>query len=48
MHVTCYFMMGIPGETKDDILKTLKFAYEIKPDFISISVYEIFPWHKTT
>jgi len=46
MHVTCYFMMGIPGETKDDILKTLKFAYKIKPHFISISVYEIFPGTK--
>jgi radical SAM superfamily enzyme YgiQ (UPF0313 family) len=43
IHVTCYFMMGIPGETKEDILKTLDFAYRIKPDFISISVYEIFP-----
>ena len=39
-------MMGIPGETKDDILKTLGFAFEIKPDFISISVYEIFPGTK--
>ena len=46
VHLTCYFMMGIPGETKDDILKTLSFAYEIKPDFISISVYEIFPGTK--
>ena len=39
-------MMGIPGETKEDILKTLEFAYHIKPDFISISVYEIFPGTK--
>ena len=46
MHLTCYFMIGIPGETKDDILKTLSLAYEIKPDFISISVYEIFPGTK--
>ena len=36
-------MMGIPGETRDDILKTLNFANELKPDFISFSVYEIFP-----
>jgi len=43
IHVTCYFMMGIPGETREDILKTLEFAYRINPDFISISVYEIFP-----
>ena len=46
IHLTCYFMMGIPGESKDDILKTLNFAYRIKPDFISISVYEIFPGTK--
>jgi len=43
IHLTCYFMMGIPGETKDDILQTLDFAYNIKPDYISFSVYEIFP-----
>jgi anaerobic magnesium-protoporphyrin IX monomethyl ester cyclase len=43
IHVTCYLMMGIPGETRKDILKTLEFAYHIKPDFISISIYEIFP-----
>jgi radical SAM superfamily enzyme YgiQ (UPF0313 family) len=36
-------MMGIPGETRDDILKTLDFAHRIKPDFLSFSVYEIFP-----
>jgi radical SAM superfamily enzyme YgiQ (UPF0313 family) len=46
VHLTCYFMMGIPGETKDDILKTLDFAYKLKPDFISFSVYEIFPGTK--
>jgi len=43
MHLTCYFMMGIPGETRDDILRTLDFAYRIRPNFISFSVYEIFP-----
>ncbi|MCP3873873.1 MAG: radical SAM protein [Desulfobacteraceae bacterium] len=46
IHLTCYFMMGIPGETKIDIMKTLKFAYQINPDFISFSVYEIFPGTK--
>ena len=43
IHLTCYFMMGIPGETKEDMLKTLAFAKKIKPDFVSFSVYEIFP-----
>ncbi len=43
LHVTCYFMMGIPGEGERDILETLAFAAEIKPDYISMSTYEIFP-----
>ncbi len=46
IHLTCYFMMGIPGESKEDILKTLEFAYKLNPDFISFSVYEIFPGTK--
>ncbi|PKL49869.1 MAG: hypothetical protein CVV39_02270 [Planctomycetes bacterium HGW-Planctomycetes-1] len=40
---TGYFMMGIPGETVDEIYQTLNLMYEIKPDFASISVYEPFP-----
>jgi radical SAM superfamily enzyme YgiQ (UPF0313 family) len=43
IHLTCYFMIGIPGETKQDIIKTMNFAKQIRPDFISMSVYEIFP-----
>jgi radical SAM superfamily enzyme YgiQ (UPF0313 family) len=46
IHLTCYFMIGIPSETKDDIFKTVAFAKRIKPDFISLSVYEIFPGTK--
>jgi radical SAM superfamily enzyme YgiQ (UPF0313 family) len=40
---TGYFIMGIPGETVNEIRQTLAFMYEIKPDFASISVYEPFP-----
>ncbi len=40
---TGYFMMGVPGETVDEIRQTLDFMHEIKPDFASISVYEPFP-----
>lgn len=43
IHWTGYFMMGLPTETKQEILETLKFMKEIKPDFASISTYEIFP-----
>lgn len=40
---TGYFLMGIPGETVEDIYETLNLMYEIKPDFASIGVYEPFP-----
>jgi anaerobic magnesium-protoporphyrin IX monomethyl ester cyclase len=40
---TGYFMMGVPGESAEEMSQTLDFMYEIKPDFASISVYEPFP-----
>lgn len=43
LHVTCYFMMGIPGETENDINQTIEFAKKMAPDYISYSIYEIFP-----
>ena len=43
IHWTGFFMIGVPGETVDDIYKTLNFMYEVKPDFASIGVYEPFP-----
>jgi anaerobic magnesium-protoporphyrin IX monomethyl ester cyclase len=43
IHWTGYFLMGTPGETLEDIYKTLDFMYEIRPDFASIGVYEPFP-----
>lgn len=43
IHVTCYFMMGIPGETENDICQTIQLAKKLKPDYISYSIYEIFP-----
>lgn len=43
IHWTGYFMMGVPGETIEDVYKTLNFMYEVKPDFASIGVYEPFP-----
>jgi anaerobic magnesium-protoporphyrin IX monomethyl ester cyclase len=46
MHVTCYFMMGIPGETHEDVEATIELARRIKPDYLSMSVYEIFPGTK--
>ena len=43
IHWTGYFMMGVPGETTEEIYQTLDLMYEIQPDFASISVYEPFP-----
>lgn len=40
---TGYFMMGVPGETVEDVRKTLDFIYEVRPDYASVSVYEPFP-----
>lgn len=43
IHWTGYFMMGLPTETKKEMLQTLSLMREIKPDFASLSVYEPFP-----
>jgi radical SAM superfamily enzyme YgiQ (UPF0313 family) len=43
IHWTGYFLIGTPGETKDDIYKTLDFVREIKPDAALLGVYESFP-----
>jgi anaerobic magnesium-protoporphyrin IX monomethyl ester cyclase len=43
IHWTGYFLIGTPGETEEDIYKTLDFMYEIKPDFAALGVYEPFP-----
>ncbi len=46
IHWTGYFMMGLPGETVEDIQSTLNFMKQIQPDFASISTYEPFPGTK--
>lgn len=38
-----YFMMGNPGETKDDIEETVKFIKELKPDYVHITATMPFP-----
>lgn len=43
IHWTGYFMMGVPGETEAHIYQTLKFMYELKPDYAHIGTYEPFP-----
>ena len=43
IHWTGYFMIGVPGETEEDIRKTMDFMVELNPDFAAIGVYEPFP-----
>jgi anaerobic magnesium-protoporphyrin IX monomethyl ester cyclase len=42
-HWTGYFLIGTPGEKREDVHKTLEFLHEIRPDFASLGVYEPFP-----
>jgi anaerobic magnesium-protoporphyrin IX monomethyl ester cyclase len=43
IHWTGYFMMGVPGETREDVNQTVEFLDEIRPDLALIGVYEPFP-----
>ena len=36
-------MMGVPGETREDVQQTVAFLDEIRPDLALIGVYEPFP-----
>lgn len=38
-----YFMIGNPTETKEDILKTIKFAKKLNPDYVHITITMPFP-----
>jgi len=38
-----FFMMGFPGETRDDVLATLKFMKEIKPNWVYFSIFTPYP-----
>lgn len=38
-----YFMIGSPTETKSDILKTIKFAKKLNPDYVHITITTPFP-----
>ena len=38
-----YFMMGLPSETEEDILKTYKFMKELNPYYAGLGVYNPFP-----
>ena len=49
MRTLCYFLIGMPGETKRQMEKTLKFAIEASPTYASFQVatpYPTTPWHE--
>ena len=41
--VLAYFMIGCPKETRKEILETIAFAKELKPDFVHITIFTPFP-----
>lgn len=43
LYWTGYFMMGLPGETPEEMKQTLELLKSTKPDFASLSVFEPFP-----
>ncbi len=43
IHWTGYFLMGVPGETREDVERTVAFLDEVRPDLALIGVYEPFP-----
>lgn len=38
-----FFMMGLPGETKEQILETYNFMREIEPDYAEINIFNPLP-----
>ncbi|MFH0852540.1 MAG: radical SAM protein [bacterium] len=38
-----YFMIGAPGETREDIFETIKFAKKINPDYAHITILTPYP-----
>lgn len=38
-----YFMIGSPGETREDILTSMRLARELNPDFVHITITTPFP-----
>jgi radical SAM superfamily enzyme YgiQ (UPF0313 family) len=43
MSTYAYFILGLPGDTVETILKTIKFSVKINPDFIQYTIAMPFP-----
>lgn len=38
LEVECYFMIGLPGETEEDIRRSLDFAVKLDPDYVKFAI----------
>jgi radical SAM superfamily enzyme YgiQ (UPF0313 family) len=43
MQVLAYFMIGSPGETREDILETFRIARRLDPDYLHMTILTPFP-----
>ncbi len=43
IETNAYYMFGLPSETKQDILATMKFALELNTDYASFNITAVFP-----
>ena len=43
MKTLAYFILGSPGETKEDILETINFAQKLNPEFVQFTLLTPFP-----
>ncbi len=41
----CFFMFGFPGETKEDMMQTIRFAKELDPTYVSF--HDLIPFRTT-
>ena len=43
LEAECYFMLGLPGETEQDLNETIKFAVRLNPDYVKFAISVPFP-----
>lgn len=43
IQVACSFMLGMPGETKEDLEASLKFAEKLDPDWCQFNIFVAYP-----
>ena len=46
MYWSAFFMFGLPTETEDEVMDTLHFLEELKPDWANISIFTPYPGTK--